>query len=1181
MRLKSLILSGFKSFPRRTVINFSQGVSAVVGPNGSGKSNIVDAIRWVLGEQNPRMLRAERMEDLIFSGNSKFVPDAARVKLRLEQCQDLAPPELKNLSEIEIERVLFRDGASKFLLNGKTCRLKEIRYLFLDTGTGARAYSIIDQGRVGQFVTMTPDERRAIIEEAAGIARYRERRIQALSRMKTTLENLERLEDVIAEVRRQRNSLKRQAAKAEKYTELRKTEDRLGLLILKAKYDRLQKEREILVNSLREKEQKKAGIAAELSALDLELSSLDMELEGLFSDSKRYRKKEETAKEEQDRCLKLISRLEKDLALINQEEEALKKETKKLHYQIEGLKRGIERCNNQWEEIRRLLEKTKKESKEQERQVSHQDSSLTRLKNRREKIKDQFVVTASNRAAIFEKLSSLEEKRDNLQLRLERMAERRGQLAKEKEDLLEKIKDTKGRLVTCEDSLEKVRQTLDGKKDELSSLLKEMDGIYAKKRDLSSQLSEMDARYKALKRLEQEGVGLTRGIRLLKKELGQEAEIVADLIQVEDGYEDIVEIALGITLQALVVNESRTITSVIERIKDGEKELHGISFLMDGRKVFIETDKNMPEKGLCLGSKVSGSDVANETVRSMLNNWFLVDSVEDILDSSHLETKGNQGFFMISRDGFILTPWNEVRHVFSESNEAGIIYRKKELRNLAEKLKGLRSLLEEIGREEKRLGEKKERLNLDVKRLTKEIRRLEDEKKRLDDSLLKLGSRLEGLEDRLELMIFEEEETRDELSGISPEIDKLEKELHQAQKEEASLKEELLEIDKRYSLEESRLKELLKARDRLMLKEQELAGKLRNVESEKKRLEAALSRARDSLEGKKKRVSQLKDKKNDLDAELNTLGEKLSQIKKAVGQITAKLIDIEDDIEGLRDKRLSVERKKGEKQKVLSNIQGEIGKIKIRLSEIDKNLEHLTEVCQEQFRRSLNDVIADKDLETSQDITSLKEELRKVSNKLESFGPVNLMAVEEFKELDERLGFLCEQKEDVQNSLKDIEDAIERIDRECKEKFTTALKTINESLNKVFPLLFNGGKAWLALLDEKNVLESGVEYRIRLPGKPINRLSLLSGGEKALAALALIFAIFFVKPTPFCLLDEVDAPLDEANTLKFNRLVKEVSLSSQVILVTHNQQVMEMADALYGVTMEEKGVSKLVSVKMV
>ncbi len=1188
MRLKSLIISGFKSFPRRTVINFSQGVSAIVGPNGSGKSNIVDAIRWVLGEQNPRLLRAEKMEDLIFSGNSSLSTESCRVRLSLDECQDMAPPELKDLSEIEIERVIFRDGSSKFLLNGKNCRLKDIRYIFLDTGTGARSYSIIDQGRVGQFVTMTPEERRLIVEEAAGIARYRQRRIEALSRMKTTVENLERLKDVIAEVKRQANALKRQAKKAKRFIELRKREDRLQMSILKRRYLNLESNGKSIKSSINSLENEKAALEGNLESICLDTSRLDLELDEAFSKKKAIKEDLKKIKKECDSAFLEISRIEKELAVSKQQEHSLRSSRSSLEGRIFSLKSQLEHLKKEKAKDEKLLchiETDINEVKELEKQASR---NLSRLKERREEIKDGFVMIASKRAQLFEKVSSFVVRKQSLEETIERMTVRKEKLLEEKALLERNRKELENRIKKAEFKDEEVRLRLHEYTDELVALKEKLNAIQANIDKLKATFAGYNARLLAVKRLDEQGVGLSEGSNRLRKKIGKKTKLVLDVIEVEDGYEELVEAALGHTLQSFIVDDMENALDILEAICM-EPDKYGATsfFISEGafrKKLF---DKNMGQIRLqdaldSLGNKVSGNHPVASIIKNLLSSWLVTESMADFLRSPQKMDLNDGKKFIISKDGFLLTNYGEIRHVpLASGKDIGIISRKKEIKVLYEKI---RSVKKQLSLEE----ERKLRFFVEEKKLSKKVVLLEEkienqkeETGQLKKQLSELKLRLEAIEDRLELISYEKDERLAELLEVGPNISSLRSRLKEAEYEETSFKERLSTVEKDLQVKEDELSKITGKKNHLLLEKEKISTRLNATEKEITRIFGELESADRKLNDDLSKIKELSTQKAHLEKELesakNLLNEKKILLTKRqhVLQDTDRLIDIK------REKKMLLDRKKGKLKAKLSKIAMEINGHGIRLSENEQKMAQIREGLFREYRKKIDEILNDESLDSNEDMTTLQGLLDDCKRRLESFGPVNLMAVDEYQSLEERLGFLLEQERDIRGSLKDIERAIERIDRECRKKFSSALDAINESLKEIFPILFEGGQGWLHLVDEKRVLDSGVDYSLKLPGKRISSLSLLSGGEKALSALALIFAIFLMKPAPFCLLDEVDAPLDEANTLKFNSLVRRISTGSQVIVVTHNQNVMEMADCLYGVTMEEKGISKLVTVKMV
>ena len=1188
MRLKSLIISGFKSFPRRTVINFSQGVSAIVGPNGSGKSNIVDAIRWVLGEQNPRLLRAERMEDLIFCGNSNLSTESCRVRLCLDQCQDMAPPELKDLSEIEIERVIFKDGSSRFLLNGKNCRLKDIRYIFLDTGTGARAYSIIDQGRVGQFVTMTPEERRLIVEEAAGIARYRQRRIEALSRMKTTVENLERLDDVIAEVKRQANALRRQAKKAKRFIELRKREDRLQMSILKRRYLDLERDGKSIKSAINSLEDEKTALEASLESINLDASRLDLELEEVFSKKKAIKEDIEKIKKECDTTFLEISRVEKELAVSDQQEESLRSSQNSLEGRISSLKIQLERLKKEKTRDEKLLCHMETEINEVEALEIRASRSLSRLKKRREEIKDGFVVIASKRAQLFEKVSSFVERKRSLKEAIERMEDRKGQLLEEKGLVENGLKEAEESLRKAESKDEGLRLKHHEYMDELFALKGKISGIQANIDNLKATLSEYNARLLALRRLDEQGVGLSEGSRRLRKKIGKKTKLVLDVIEVQDGYEELVEAALGHTLQSFIVDEMEDALDILEMICLEPDKYGATSFFLYGDSFIKELSREKmgqirsQDASNSLGNKVSGNHPVASIIKGLLGSWRVTESMADYLRSNPKTDQTDGRNFVISKDGFFLTNWGEIRHVpFSSGEDLGIISRKKEIKALYEEI---RSVKRQLSLEQERktgLIDEEKRLSKKVTFLEGKLKRLKDERGQLKKQVSKLKLRLEAIEDRLELINYEKDERLSELYELGPNISSLRSRLKEAEDEEASFKERLSTVEKDLKVKEDELAKITKKKNHLLLEKGEITTRLHGTEKDLERIFREIERAEYRLNDNLSKIKRLSTQKARLEKDLKGARSLLNEKRTLIAKRQNVLQEIERLTDKKREKKMFLDREKGRLKSKLSKIAMELNGLGIRLSENEQKMAQIRDVLSIDYRKKIDEILNDESLYSDEDMSTLQGLLDDCKRRLESFGPVNLMAVDEYRSLDERLGFLLEQKQDVKGSLKDIERAIDRIDRECRKKFSSALDAINESLKEIFPILFEGGQGWLELVDEKRVLDSGVDYNLKLPGKRIGSLSLLSGGEKALSALALIFAIFLMKPAPFCLLDEVDAPLDDANTLKFNSLVKRISTGSQVIVVTHNQNVMEMADCLYGVTMEEKGVSKLVTVKMV
>ncbi len=1174
MRLKSLVLSGFKSFPNRTVINFSKGISAIVGPNGSGKSNIVDAIRFVLGEQNVRLLRARRIEELIFSGNGK-APEAARVRLQLDDCKDFAPPELKDFSEISIERMVFRDGSSRFLLNGKNCRLKEIRYLFLDTGAGTRAYSIIDQGRVEEFVNMTEEERRGIVEEVAGISRYRERRSQALFRLKTTKENLERLEDVIIEVKRQANSLKRQAQKAKRFVKLREEEEVLKKKALILRWTSLTEEEKRVKERLKEESFQKDIFKAEIEDINLKISTLDIELEELFLREKELRERESKVKNELDELMSNISKAEKGLAVISQKKEALNASIDSFEKRIKNAGKNISKIEKELSVIDERLSEIDKKLKEISKKEKEKSHKRNLIKRKREELQNSYIDISSKLSVIRSKIGGFNQRRDTLNEKIKRLSLKEKELEGQRENLELEKEDLKRDIDKNDKRISRLKEEILYERKEYEETEKELNRLQGRLLREREEFKEKEIGLKALQGLFKSGaLFLDSTKRLLEKYKGTRP--LFDFIDVEKGYEDLVEAALNELLKAIVPDDLKTLFSILKDIKNGGKDFSGLRILS---LYHFDWEKD-PEPGISpdsLSSKIRGDTRVATFLRKILSDWKVRPSILELLDS--YGSKEGQNFF-ITEDGFILTPFGEIRPVFFDETE-NILIKKRKIHELKKDLneidKRLRVLKEKVLLLEKTKKQQEKRL-LSKER---EFNGLKSDIFKKKELIQRITSKIEGIDDRISLFIYERDEALNELSEIDREFEGFLEEERRLLKDEREYKERLEHFKKELDFYKKELLELNKEKNRLLLDQRGLFAKKEHLFSEKKRLESSIIHNENELSSAKKHLKEFLEEEKAIKKRLFEKRELFADIKIRYEGLNKGLDEITEKMDILREKRILLDKEKQQKQSKLSSIINKVNEIKIALSKIAEKKEYLLEKSLQEFRRDISHIKKEfSGAVEGEKLFDIEKKIRSITEKLDGFGPVNLTALEEYNAQRERLEFLEGQKKDLLKSISDINEAIAKIDRTSSKKFKEAINQINKSLLDVFSTMFDGGKAWLSLSDEKAILDSGVRFNVQIPGKRISSLSLLSGGEKALCAISLIFAIFFIKPTPFCILDEVDAPLDEANTIKFNSLLKRVSLNSQVILVTHNQRVMETADCLYGVTMEERGISKMVSVEL-
>ncbi len=1191
MRLKRLTISGFKSFPKRVSITFSQGVSAIVGPNGSGKSNIVDAVRWVLGEQNPRLLRAKSMDDLIYRGNGTKAPRSAYVRLILENSRGMAPPELASIPEIEIERILFPSGEAKFRLNRKNCRLKDIRYLFMDTGAGARAYSIIDQGQVGHFVSMSSEQRRMMVEEVAGISRYKARRAEASGRLRQTLQNLERLNDIIIEVKKQAAYLKRQAARANRYLKLRERQEALSLFILKSRWAAAcQQEKELAaVRSYRIR--KKEALEMKLLAADTRLKEMDLLMEENRQQVKTL--KDEIGQIEADiegLSLRLMDR-EKELVLCRQTTKGLKEKFEDIDAHR---KNYLERLKALEKKLKILEERA--EAGEGDRQslldmIGEVEKKVSGRLRSLETAREALVDLSSERAGLNSRKASLQESIKGLKNRFSR-------LNSQFEDARKEIQRLKGEREGIEERAVEAGAAMGLEEGRLRDLKKRLSGLDAHLSRLSQRAAEQSSRVTRL-RAELDTLSSIMsarmqpldGARELLRGLGMEACALSDILQVERGWEEMVETALGETVHAFFLKDCshKEILKAVQTIIAKAKENQGLSLLPS-----VSLPEGRDEKGTsfqaagddrngvsCLSERIQGNDQATEICRVILSRWFFAEDIESALRFK--DSKRVSGpFHIITRDGFVITPWNEIRFSGSGGKAKGLLWTRARCGQISRRLARAENALLKLENKSGALEEKRQGLLKEISQLEQRLLSLRQEKDELEAEKQRIDMASNRTRDKIELYEFEQEEIDREQLHLKGALSEVEEKLSGVTKKEEQASMRLQELERAYNSADGQMKEL---RSRL----QNYSLEKTRIETEKKGLQKEISRILEEIERSEslsrdieKEVSVLSKREKGIIRQIEEHSRKKQILVDEETSLLKTLKEREDSLEELLSRRTHQEGVKRELSADHSALSQELHEVDIQLSKLLKEKEYLSEACRSGLRRQID---AD-DFDFPRDILGLSpeeadESLALVRQKIERIGPVNLTAIEEFEELEGRLSFLREQEADLRASADDIQKAIERIDMQCRQKFKQALDDINASLERVFPLLFDGGHARLGLESPGNLLESGVELLIDIPGKRIRNLNLLSGGEKALSALALIFSIFFIKPSPFCLLDEVDAPLDEANTARFNRLIRKISQNSQVILVTHNQSVMETADTLYGVTMEEKGISKLISVSLV
>lgn len=1198
MKLKSLELFGFKSFVDKTAIHFEEGITAIVGPNGAGKSNCVDAIRWVMGEQSAKHLRGQEMQDVIFNGTTSRPPvGLAQVLMRFDLSDGLKPAGYGaagygaagygDYTEMEIERRLYRSGESDYYINKVPCRLRDIVDLFLGTGVGTKAYSIVEQGRIDQILSAKPEERRLIIEEAAGISKFKNRKAAALRKIESTEANLARLKDVIAELKRQLNSLNRQAKKAERYQQIFAELKQRELKFSAKRYAEWNLEKERLEADRVDCERKEIELAARLAADEasietdrLGLTNLERELNEAQENFYRQQnalKWHETTLEYQTSKLKDLSRqLEFDAKEIEMTKRKLKEcETEMGLFNEEKLKADF------------TVEQAKEKIQEVEAAVQSALTVCTEWQEKTEQTNRGILGLTGALAETQSQLEYLEKKDFELQGRIAKGQAEIDSIDKVLKELTKKIERSEQAFVEMKqlgfrlvDETTQLKEHLESRRQDLEQQTDQLESL---KGDLAAKTSRLHSFQEIHKNMEGFSQGVRQVLQAADRDLSGIHGAVGDMLETQAEYEPAVSAVLGEKLQYVVVQSQQAGLEAIAYLKEQAV----------GRSTFIPMDIQVSEeketpRGTLAGDGVVGpllekvrfKDDCRNIAQYLFGDCLLV---EDLSKALHLWTDGVRGPTLVTMGGEVLDQAGVLSGGSGDPAQS-ILNVKRHIEELSQEGAHLQAVVQardqEVSQLKKTIQQAEARLeNLSRDYHGEEIRLVHQEKDSLH--LREAQARYSQDRDRIAMEIARALEEKQELEKERTQtILALEEKLAQQQSLEKALAQNQTQWTQTSHQKERWAEELVQTRAKLAQAEERalrLASDLdRTIQTKIERNETMEKRILD-IELAKHQIKELQQSQT---TERNQLDQALQGIEAARNRQGELKVRYENLAKGIQGREAAVREMRRRHNEVLETrhesdlkVQAVNNQLSVLMNQIFErykvDIATLTEPAQPEPAQPVE---IDWNAEAGA-ITALKE-------KLEEMGSVHVGALEEYAELKERFDFLSQQEADLEKSLEDLKKAIQKINRVSRERFLATFDQVNVKFQEVFPRLFRGGRAKLLLVDEQNLLETGVEIYAQPPGKKLQLITLLSGGEKALTAVALIFSIFLIKPSPFCLLDEVDAPLDDANIDRFNELVREMTSQSQFIIITHNKRTMEKADCLYGVTMEEAGVSKIVSVRL-
>jgi chromosome segregation protein len=1190
MRIRRLDLVGFKSFMDKTVVAFDEGVTGVVGPNGCGKSNVADAIRWVLGEQSARQLRGRSMEDVIFNGSESKPPlSMAEVMLTFDNDRPSElPVQYQGFSEITVGRRLFRTGESEYLVNGVPARLLDVNDLFFGSGVGRTAYSIIEQGRIGQIVSSRPEDRRAIVEEAAGITKYKKRREAAERKMEATQQNLTRVADIVQELGKQLDSLNRQARKAEKYKKLKAEIRELELRAAAARYLEITATRRSAEERLALHRAEEGEVLARIAEIE---AAVEQDRARLSEDEARLA--ELSAREHELESALRVSEVSAEAA--GRELEQIAERARAQAEEVEGLKSQAEALAREREELLRQLSELQTLVSADEGRLAEAEGALREagreegdLQGEADRARTAASASLSEASGHTSQLAQIERQRQDLRARLSRnraeaeeLASRTGQLDGSRSRHVEKLGQTRQLKLRLdeqrgaqEELLERTRAEFIQNEAKLITLREEL----AEKRSRLSSLLEIVRNY--------EGYG--RGVRSLMTRAGMGDSkdrgifgLVADVVSAPAEYENAIEAVLGERLQYVIVESHSQGVEAIDYLKtaaEGRASLIPISRLRpeDGAEAPAPGVQHPGVVGPCL--EIVRFDPSYEKVVRLLLGDALI--VRDLPAALEIWQEQGGRRTLVTLDGEVLDPYGVVTGGPLEGEGHGALQRRREMQELEDVVRSFEAEFALAQERHRTLQARLLQLEAALKSLDrdgreKDLALLEQEK-----DLARVGEELERVAARIGQLELERVQLDDALGALAREEEEHRLAAATASAEQARSEERAREAVARLEATKQRADALNAELVALKVKvaadaerRESIGASLRRIDEARREVEERRGRLFASLSEANARTAELRGRLEGTKGDAGRLGEDLAQAR-------GELARAREGHEALAQASRARELEARDQRLRAEAVRAAAAEASLTAREQSLELGHLDEQTRERCQAELKWEVARFHLEKPP-TDEERQRLEDLKASAERMGAINLTAIEEYDELAKRHAFMSEQKADLEHSLADLKSAIVKINRASRERFRETFDLVNEKFQQVFPRLFNGGRAGLVLTqDEAGEGEGGVEIFAQPPGKKLQSVNLLSGGEKALTAVSLIFAIFLIKPTPFCLLDEVDAPLDDANVGRYNEIVKEMSKSSQFILITHNKRTMETVDTLYGVTMEEPGVSKLVSVRL-
>ncbi len=1180
MYLKSIEVHGFKSFANKINFKFHNGITGIVGPNGSGKSNVADAVRWVLGEQRIKQLRGASMQDVIFSGTEMRKPlGYAYVAITLDNSDHQLAIDY---DEVTVSRRLYRSGESEYMINGTPCRLKDVNELFYDTGIGKEGYSIIGQGQIDKILSGKPEERRELFDEAAGIVKFKRRKYAAQKKLENEKQNLLRVNDILAELEKQTGPLERQSEKAKVYLKKKEELKTLDVNVFLLENVRIREQLaevdgklHIATGDLEETATKYENIKSEYEQIESQIELLDQAIEtarSTLTDTGVMRSKLEgeinvlkeqihSAEGNEEHLQSRINSIQEQLDEKNKEKDGIAAEKKDIDDKLEQLE--LART-----EAKQLLETTQ--------------SKIEELNNNIESGKNTIIDALNNRATIKSKMGRYDTMLEQINIRKAELNSRLLRAKSDEAEQTETIKKLEEEFETVNVVIRELNEKQESMEEQLSGIREELSDKDQKLRDTQVLYHQQKSKLEALANLTERYEGYGGSVKAVMEQKDSEKGIigvVADIIQAETKYETAIETALGGNIQNIVTEDEETAKRMIgflKRAKAGRATFLPLTSITHPQE--FKNPEALKEKGVIgMADELVRIDKKYKNVaKAMLGRIMVVDNVDNAVK---IARKFDYGIRMVTLEGELLVPGGAISGGAFKNN-SNLLGRRREMEELEKKVKQYVTDIDRILNDIEETKKKRNKMRLELEDVKGQLQRKFIEQNTARMNVIQAQDKKSETEEGFGELKNEEQDIALQIKEIQVGKDEIIRELEDSEKLEKTVEVQIAEFQK--ELEGKRTEE----------SEQSAKVSEWDVEVEKMRQSADFQRQNlDRVDAEIARHS----------AELNEVQEGLHLGKEEVERKKASIIEIEKTIAASHTTQTDAEKKLKEdietkeqlsaKQKNffttreelserMAALDKEVYRLNSQKERMEESIESQINYMWDEYEITLSDAESLKNEEMT-DLSSMKKDISALKDEIKKLGDVNVNAIEDYKNLMERYSFLKTQHDDLVEAEKTLVGIIDELDTSMRKQFNEKFAEINKEFDKVFKELFGGGKGTLELIEDEDILEAGIRIIAQPPGKKLVNMMQMSGGEKSLTAICLLFAIQNLKPSPFCLLDEIEAALDENNVTRFAKYLHKLTKNTQFIVITHRRGTMEKADRLYGITMQEKGVSTLVSVNLI